>query len=69
MQALANEVLKLEVDESGEPDFDKLSIPRTLYLAPGVSDRFTLSKSVIQGCNEQTSPATIQLDLTYTLVK
>ncbi len=68
MQALANAVLKLEEDENGNVDFGELSVPRTLYLAPEAYDRFTLRRSVVQGCNE-TSPATIQLDLTYTLVK
>lgn len=69
MQALANEVLNLEEGADGKVDFSKMSIPRTLYLAPGAYDRFTFNRSVIQGCDEQTTPATIQLELTYTLVK
>jgi hypothetical protein len=69
IQALANEVLKLEENENGEVDFSKLSIPRTLYLAPEATNRFTLSRSVVQGCEEQSSTASIVLDLTYTLIK
>ncbi|MBO7195032.1 MAG: DUF4270 family protein [Alistipes sp.] len=69
MQALVNEVLKLEEGSDGKLDFTKLNVPRTIYLAPGAYDRFTFKRSLIQGCDEQTTPATIQLDLTYTLVK
>jgi hypothetical protein len=73
IQALANAVLKLEENENGEVEFEKLEeeyhIPRTLYLAPEAYDRFTLRRSIVQGSDKQTSKATIQLDLTYTLVK
>ena len=69
MQALANEVINLEEGEGGKLDFTNLTIPRTLYLAPEAYDRFSFKRSMIQGCDEQTTPASIQLDLTYTLVK
>lgn len=68
MQALVNEVLNLK-EENGKVDYSQMSIPRTIYLAPGAYDKFSFNRSVIQGCDEQTSPATIQLELTYTLVK
>lgn len=69
MQALTNEVLNLEEEADGTLDYSKLDVPRTIYLAPGAYDRFTFNRSIIQGCDEQTTPATIQLELTYTLVK
>lgn len=72
IQALANAVLELEEDENGKVNFEdkeKFPIPRTLYLAPEAYNRFTLGRSVVQGSDEQVTPAAIQLDITYTLVK
>ena len=69
MQGLVNEVLKLEKNANGEYDFDSMDIPRTLYLAPAAYDRFSFNRSVVQGSDEQANPASIQLELTYTLVK
>lgn len=69
MQALANEIMNMEQTETGELDFSKLEIPRTLYLAPGAYDTFSLNRSVIQGSDSGQNPAAIQLELTYTLVK
>ena len=70
MQSLANAVLKLEADQDGKVNFEELSIPRTLYLAPEAYDRFTLRRSIVQGSDKQTQEAApIQLDLTYTLIK
>lgn len=68
MQALVNEILNLK-EVNGKVDYSQMSIPRTIYLAPGAYDRFSFNRSVIQGCDEQTTPASIQLELTYTLVK
>lgn len=69
MQGLVNELLKLEEDANGELDFDSMTVPRTLYLAPSAYDRFSFKRSVIQGSDEVANPASIQLELTYTLVK
>ena len=69
MQALVNAVLNLEEEADGKLDFSKMSVPRVIYLAPGAYDRFSFNRSVVQGCDEQNSPAAIQLELTYTLVK
>ena len=69
MQALTNEVLNLEAEADGTLDYSKMDVPRTIYLAPGAYDRFSFNRSIIQGCDEKSSPATIQLELTYTLVK
>ena len=69
MQALVNEVLNLEEEADGTLDFSKMDVPRTLYIAPGAYDRFSLCRSVIQGGDNELNPASVQLDLTYTLVK
>lgn len=69
MQGLINEVLKLEEDANGNVDLSKLTAPRTLYLAPSAYDRFTLLRSTIQGGNSDLTKASIELSLTYTLVK
>ena len=69
MQGLVNEVLKMEAEPDGSLDYTKLSVPRTIYLAPGAYDRFSFNRSIIQGSDEKKNPASIQLELTYTLVK
>lgn len=69
MQALVNDVLNLEAEADGTLDFDKMDVPRTLYIAPGAYDRFSLCRSIIQGGDNESNPASVQLDLTYTLVK
>lgn len=69
MQGLVNEILLLEEEADGSLDFSKLSVPRTLYLAPGAYNRFSFNRSIIQGSDENTNPASIQMELTYTLVK
>ena len=69
MQGLVNEVLNLKEEANGKLDFSKMSVPRTLYLAPAATDRFSLSRSIVQGCDADKTQAAIQLELTYTLVK
>lgn len=69
MQGLVNEILLLEEEADGSVDYSKLTVPRTIYLAPGAYDRFSFNRSVVQGSDEKTNPASIQLELTYTLVK
>ena len=69
VQGLVNELLKLEPDSNGEIDLSKLETPRTIYLAPSANDRFTFNRSVVQGGNSKLNKASIQLELTYTLVK
>lgn len=69
IQKLVNDLLKLEPEEDGSIDLSKLGTTRTIYLAPSAYDRFTFNRSVIQGSNTATNPASISLELTYTLVK
>ena len=69
MQKLVNDLLELEPEADGSIDLSKLKTTRTIYLAPSAYDRFTFNRSVIQGSNTKTNPASISLELTYTLVK
>lgn len=69
MQGMMNALLSLEPEEDGSIDLSKLNAPRKIYLAPSAYDRFTFNRSVIQGSNNETNPASISLELTYTLVK
>jgi len=69
IQSLVNELLKLEAAPDGSVDFDRLTLPRTIYLGPGAYDRFTFTRSVVQGGDIAVNPAAIQVELTYTLVK
>ena len=69
MQAIVNEVLSLEPDADGNIDFGKMEAPRTIYLGPSATDRFTFNRSVVQGSDSKLNKASIQLYLTYTLVK
>ncbi len=69
VQKLVNELLKLEPEADGSIDLSKLNAARTIYLAPSAYDRFTFNRSVLQGSNAETNPASISLELTYTLVK
>ena len=69
IQQLVNELLKLEPEADGSIDLSKLKTTRTIYLAPSAYDRFTFNRTVIQGSNNLTNPASISLELTYTLVK
>jgi hypothetical protein len=69
MQELINEILKLKREADGSLDFSKLNVPRTLYLAPGANDRFTLNHSIIQGGDAEQNKASISIDITYTLIK
>lgn len=69
VQGLVNEILTMEKEADGSIDYSKMTVPRTIYLAPAATDRFTFNRSVVQGSDEQANPASIQLELTYTLVK
>jgi hypothetical protein len=69
IQSLVNEVLNMEENADGTLDFSKLVIPRKLYLGPEAYDGFSFKRSIIQGSDEKTNLASIQLELTYTLVK
>ena len=69
MQGIVNEVLALEADANGNVDLSKLDVPRKLYLAPSAYNRYTLSRSKVQGGNSDLTKASIELSLTYTLVK
>ncbi len=69
VQKLINELLTLEPEADGSIDLSKLEYPRKIYLAPSAYDRFTFNRSVIQGSNTEINPASISLELTYTLVK
>ena len=69
MQGLVNDVLSLKPDANGEIDLSKLKTPRSIFLAPSAKDRFTFNRTVIQGGDSKLNKASIQLELTYTLVK
>ena len=69
VQSLVNELLKLEAAPDGSVDFEKLTLPRTIYLGPSAYDRFTFTRTVVQGGEFEVNPAAIQVELTYTLVK
>ena len=69
MQKLVNDLLELKPEADGSIDLSKLKTARVIYLAPSAYDRFTFNRSVIQGSNTKTNPASISLELTYTLVK
>ena len=55
--------------KDGSVDFEKLTLPRTIYLGPSAYDRFTFTRTVVQGGEFEVNPAAIQVELTYTLVK
>ena len=69
MQELMNDVISLEREADGTLDFEKLTVPRTIYLAPEAYDRFTLNNTVIQGGDAEQNKACISIDITYTLIK
>ena len=69
MQELMNGVISLEREADGTLDFEKLKVPRKIYLAPEAYDRFTLNNTIIQGGDAEQSKASISVDITYTLVK
>lgn len=69
IQELMNALLALEPDANGNVDLTKLLAPRTIYIAPEAYDQFTLSRSILQGSNHELNNASIELELTYTLVK
>lgn len=68
IQAIVNEVLELEPDGSGNIDYSKVN-GTTIYLGPTAYDQYTFNRSVIQGGDYTINPASIRLELTYTLVK
>ncbi len=69
IQELMNSLLAIEPDANGVIDLGKLKAPRTLYIAPEADNQFSLSRSILQGSNHELNRASIELELTYTLVK
>ena len=69
IQELMNALLALEEDANGNVDLTKLLAPRTMYIAPEANDQFTLSRSILQGSDHTLNHASVELELTYTLVK
>jgi hypothetical protein len=69
MQQLVNGLLELKPEADGSIDLSKLKTVKTVYLAPGAYDVYTINRSVIQGSKSEINPASIELDLTFTLVK
>lgn len=69
IQELMNALLALEPDANGNIDLTKLQAPRTMYIAPEAENQFSLSRSILQGSNHELNRASIELELTYTLVK
>jgi len=68
-QALMNDVLELKPEADGSLDFSKMKLPRTIFLGPDALDNFSFNRSVIQGGNSELNPASIDIKLTYTLIK
>ena len=68
-QELMNQVLALEPAADGTLDFSKLTLPRTIYIGPDALDNYSFNRSVIQGANSEINPASIDIKLTYTLIK
>ncbi|MBR4853769.1 MAG: DUF4270 family protein [Alistipes sp.] len=68
-QELMNQVLALEPEADGTLDFSKLTLPRTIYIGPDALDNYSFNRSVIQGANSEINPASIDITLTYTLIK
>lgn len=69
IQYLINELLDMEPKADGTLDFDSMTMPRTIYIAPDAYNLFTFKRSVLQGADTAINPASIELELTYTLVK
>lgn len=69
IQELVNALLAIEPNANGDIDLSKLKAPRNLYIAPEANNMFTLSRSILQGSNHLLNNASIELNLTYTLVK
>ena len=69
IQNLVNELLDMEPKADGTLDFDSMTMPRTIYIAPDVYDLFTFKRTILQGADTKINPASIELELTYTLVK
>lgn len=69
IQYLINELLDMEPKADGTLDFDSMTMPRTIYVAPDAYDLFTFKRTKLQGADASINPASIELELTYTLVK
>ena len=69
IQELMNALIAMEPDANGNIDLTKLQAPRTMYIAPEAENQFSLSRSILQGSNHELNRASIELELTYTLVK
>jgi hypothetical protein len=69
IQQIINDMIKLEPEEDGSFDLEKLTYPHKIFLAPAASSIFTFNRSVVQGADAQLNPAAMVLELTYTLVK
>ena len=69
IQEIINSVLKLEPDENGKLDFSKLALPRKIFLGPEATNLFDFLHTKVQGADSVISPASIELELTYTLVR
>ena len=59
----------MEPKADGTLDFDSMTMPRTIYIAPDVYDLFSFKRTILQGADTKINPASIELELTYTLVK
>ncbi len=69
LQQIINDVIKIAPTEGEAFDFDKLTLPRKVYVGPEASNVFTFNRSAIQGADKDINPAAIELEVTYTLVK
>ncbi len=69
LQQIINDVIKIAPTEGEAFDFEKLTLPRKVYVGPEASNVFTFNRSAIQGADKDINPAAIELEVTYTLVK
>ena len=69
IQYVINELLDMEPKADGTLDFESMTMPRTIYLAPDAYDLFTFKRTKLQGADATINLASVELELTYTLVK
>lgn len=68
IQQIINDMVEMELKD-GTVDTEELTYPHKIFLAPAADNQFTFNRSVVQGSDAELNPASIVLELTYTLVK
>lgn len=69
IQQIINDITDMDPKEDGTFDLEELTFPHKIFLAPSADNIFTFNRSVVQGADAEINPASIVLELTYTLVK